>query len=556
MRLVNDDTLGGATTPGAGKTPWQYQKQAGFQKRPLRVAISGAGASGICLGVQLLKGQEDGTLGPIDFTIFERHADYGGTWAVNNYPGCRCDVPAHVYTFSWAPYADWPEYYSQSPDINTYFHLVAQKGGIVPHMKLSHTIRSATFNEKSSTWLLSIEGPDGVFDHEVDVYVPANGVLSQVNRPSINGLENFTKNPILHTAEWPRHLDYTTAFKDERVAVIGIGSSGVQTIGAIAPHSKNVNIFARSPFWISPPFVKDAAGERDWKVGNFEYVFVHGTETNIETREIVRKMMHEELKGRPDLIEKLIPKWDIWCRRVTPCISFMDALHMPQVDLITEGIASVSADGITTGQGNFVEVDRIILATGFDTSFKPKYPITAKGKNLSDVWSKRSKAYMSIAVAGFPNFFYMCGPGTIFANGSLLPGIEANAAYIIQCLAKMQTHEIAAMDVQQDAQDEYNEQQESLMADLVFSDQCSSWYKGGNAEGKPDALYAGSVLGFLELLRTPRWEDWKYKSIRANRFSFLGNGTSTIEATQGDRVPYLKLEDHFNPLRVTDLEKA
>ncbi|KAL8290247.1 hypothetical protein RQP46_003186 [Phenoliferia psychrophenolica] len=553
MHLANDQ-LGGAAAPA--KVPWQYQKQPGFQKRPLRVAISGAGASGICLGIQLLEGQKDGTLGPIDFTIFEREADYAGTWQVNNYPGCRCDVPAHVYTFSWAPYADWPEYYSQSADINTYFHLVAQKGGIVPHMKLSHTIRSASFNDKTSTWVLSVEGPNGLFDHEVDVYVPANGVLSQVNRPAIKGLETFVKNPVLHTAEWPRTLDYKTEFKDERVSVIGIGSSGVQTIGAIAPYTKQVNIFARSPFWISPPFMAEAAGERDWKMGNFAYLWVHGSELNLKTRDVVRSVMQEELKGRPDLIEKLIPKWDIWCRRVTPCTSFIDALHQPHINLLTEPIESISAGGVTTSAGTFVEADRIILATGFDTSFKPKFPITAKGKDLGEVWSKRSKAYMSLAVAGFPNLFYMCGPGTIFANGSLLPGIEGNAKYIVACLSKMQTHEIATMEVDQEAQDEYNEQQESLMNDLVFMDSCSSWYKGGDPQGKPDALYAGSVLGFLELLENPRWEDWKFKSAKANRFSFLGNGTSTLEATQGDQVPYLKLEDHVNPLKLTDLGKV
>ncbi|KAL8292694.1 hypothetical protein RQP46_001306 [Phenoliferia psychrophenolica] len=457
--------------------------------------------------------------------------------------------------------------------------IVAQKGGVVPHIKLRHSIVGAAFNEATSTWSIKIQDVVGaITEQEFDIYVAATGVLSQVNRPDINGIKTFTKSPIIHTAEWPRDLDWKTAFQNERVGVIGIGSSGLQTIGAITPFTKSVEIFARSKFWTSPPFVAELAGVRDWDKGNFSYsdaehelfrtnpeglfkhtseltaainhtfdVFFHDSPGQKMVRDLVYESMVKDLRGNKDLIEKLIPEWD---GNLLPSITaaFMEAVHEPHVHLHTDPIETITPDGIKI-DGKVIELDRIILATGFDTSFVPKYEISAKGKSLGDVWAKRAKGYLSLAVAGFPNLIFMCGVGTTFANGSVLAGMEVNADYIVACLTKMQTQDILAMEVTQEAQDEYNAQQDSLMQDLVFSDACSSWYKGGSADGKPDALYAGSILSFLELLNAPRWEDFAYKRAHPEcRFSFLGNGTGTVEAKGENRAYYLKLEDHIQPL--------
>ncbi|KAM0752320.1 cyclohexanone monooxygenase [Meredithblackwellia eburnea MCA 4105] len=578
--MTSDIVYKNGVSKSHSATQWKYLNKAGFSPRPLRVAIAGAGASGICLAIKILEAQSTSRLGTIELTIYEREDDYGGTWYVNRYPGCRCDIPSHVYTFSFAPYSDWTQFYSSAPEINKYMHLVAQKYGVEPYIKLGHTLTGAHFNEQTSSWTLAVRPSSGAeFSHEVDVYIPATGVLSQVNRPNIRGIETFTKSPIIHTAEWPRTLDFKTEFKNERVAVIGIGSSGVQTIGAIAPFCKSVDIYARSKFWVSPPFMTEPAGKRDWVLGNFDYpesekelyrndpeafykhcsalsaatmhlfdIFFRGSPSQEAVKDIVRQQMISDLKGDEELISKLIPDWDVWCRRVTPCATFMHSLHMPHVTLDTDPISEITPEGIKTMSGKVTELDRIILATGFDTSFRPKYDIFARGSLLADVWGSRAKSYMSIAVAGFPNLFFMCGPGTVFANGSLLAGIESNAKYIVEALVKIQTQDIKSMEISQDAQDEYNAQQEAVMKDLVFSDACSSWYKAGDPNGVPDALFAGSTLQFMELLERPRWEDWKFVPAHANRFSFLGNGTGTIEATGGDRAWYLKEADHVNPL--------
>ncbi|KAK0462931.1 uncharacterized protein EV420DRAFT_1745502 [Desarmillaria tabescens] len=162
---------------------------------------------------------------------------------------------------------------------------------------------------------------------------------------------------------------------------------------------------------------------------------------------------------------------------------------------------------------------------------------------------------MSIAVTGFPNMFLMgCGPGITYANGSLLPCTEVQADYIVACLSKLQKQDIKTMEVNKDAQDEYNIQREALMKDLVFTEPCPSWYKGGKVDGEPDALYAGSTLHFLEMLASPRWEDWKFVSLHPNRFSYLGNGDSSIEATGGDRAYYITMQDARNALKASDYQ--
>ncbi|KAJ9115390.1 hypothetical protein QFC22_005145 [Naganishia vaughanmartiniae] len=538
---------------------WRYLNKDGFAREPLKIVIAGGGAAGICLGIKLLEAQKDGRLGHIDLTIYERDQDYGGTWHANRYPGCRCDIPSHVYQFGFAPYADWPQFYSSSKEINKYMHVVAQKFGVEPLIKCNRTIKSAIYSDETAKWTLEVETKGSSMETiEVDIYVPATGVLSQVNRPNIPGLEAFPKNRVLHTAEWPADLDYQTAFKDENVAVVGIGSSGLQTIGAIAPFAKSVSIFARSKFWISPPLLAETAGAREWKGGNFYYsdaekeqfatdedalykhdstlsaatmhlfdVFFKGSAEQEGLKAIVRDMMTADLRD-PDLIAQLVPD-----------------IHLPTVSLLMNPIEKVSKQAITTKNGQQHKIDRIILATGFDTSFKPKYPLRGKkGVDLGDVWKTRPK--------GFPNMFIMCGPGTVFANGSLLAGIEANAKYIVDAVAKMQSQDIKSMEIAQENQDEYNRQQDSLMADLVFTSHCSSWYKSGRPDAPPDALFAGSTLQFMELLASPRWEDWEYEYRHENKFSFLGKGTSTVEGNGGDRAFYLTKEMHRNPLRMSD----
>ncbi|KAK0462957.1 uncharacterized protein EV420DRAFT_1639049 [Desarmillaria tabescens] len=567
---------------------WKYLKKPGFQPRPLRLAICGAGAAGLCLAYKVLEAQKKGVLGPVRFVLFEKDDDYTGTWHANRYPGCRCDVPSAAYQFSFAPYADWPEFYSYAGDIKKYFKTFSQKFGIVPHIRLRHKVTAAIYDAVSGTWEITVRNLETseMRTETYDLFAPATGVLSNVNRPAIPGLESFTKAPVLHTAEWPVDFDWKSAFKDEHVAVIGVGSSGLQTVGTIAPVCKSLDVYARTKLWIIPLIIAvDSLRGRDWRNENFTYseeeraAFVEKPEilydhlkeisasvnslydfmrTDSEGQKELKRITFEHMKsclGRDDLLQKLVPSdHGIGCRRPTPGAAFLEALKLPSVDLINDPIKKVTPTGIVTEGGIERPVDRLILATGFDTTFKPGYELRGKdGVDLRDVWAQRPRAYFSTAVAGFPNMFLMgCGPGITYANGSLLPCIEAQADYVVACLSKLQKQDLKAMEVVQNAQDEYNIQRESLMKDLIWTDPCASWYKGGKPDGEPDALYAGSTLQFMEALASPRWEDWNFVPLYQNRFSFLGNGESSIEAAGGDRAYYITMEDAKNVLKASD----
>lgn len=285
-------------------------------------------------------------------------------------------------------------------------------------------------------------------------------------------------------------------------------------------------------------------------------VFRKDSDAQKEFKRITLEHMKSCL-GRDDLLQKLVPSdHGVGGRRPTPGAAFLEALKLPNVDLIHDPIKKVTPTGIVTEGGIERPVDRLILATGFDTSFRPGYELRGKDSvDLRDVWAHRPKAYLSIAVAGFPNMFLMgCGPGITYANGSLLPCTEAQADYVVACLSKLQKQDLKTMEIDPDAQYEYNIQRESLMKDLVWSDPCASWYKGGKPDGEPDALYAGSTLHFLETLASPRWEDWIFVPLYQNRFSFLGNGESSIEAAGGDRAYYITMEDAKNALKASDYE--
>ncbi|KAK0436609.1 hypothetical protein EV421DRAFT_1114460 [Armillaria borealis] len=583
------DDMKGIMTSNANNNSssnWNYLNKPGFHPRPLRIAICGAGAAGLCLAYKILEAQKKGVLGPVEFVLFEKDDDYTGTWHANRYPGCQCDNPSASYQYSFAPYADWPEYYSSAAEIKRYFKIFAQKFGIVPFIRLRHKVTAAIYDQTLGMWDITVENLETsqVDTKSYDIFAPATGVLSTVHRPVIPGLESFTKAPVLHTAEWPVGFDWQSTFKDERVAVIGIGSSGLQTIGAIAPYCKNLDIYARSKFWVVP--VLFGPQGRDWHNENFSYseeeranfiktpeilyrhlkevsapingyydILTKGSEAQKKMKQASIDHMKSSIRNN-DVFQTLVPDFAVGCRRPTPSGAFLEALKLPTVELTYKPIKMVTPNSIITDDSTERPVDRIILATGFDTGLKPSYKFLGKdGVDLRDVWAQRPKAYMSMAVAGFPNMFLMgCGPGITYANGSLLPCTEAQADFVVACLSKLQKQDIETMEVNKDAQDEYNIQQEAVMKDLVFTEPCSSWYKGGKVDGEPDAIYAGSTLQFMEMLASPRWEDWTFVPLHRNRFSYLGNGTSTVEATGGDRAYYFTIEGVRNALKASDYQ--
>ncbi|EMT71967.1 Putative sterigmatocystin biosynthesis monooxygenase stcW [Fusarium odoratissimum] len=269
---------------------------------------------------------------------------------------------------------------------------------------------------------------------------------------------------------------------------------------------------------------------------------IKNSETQEKGRQWAEKMMSSAIAS-PELREKLIP-WELGCRRLTPSLPYLKAIQEPNVNVIRTGIRRITEKGIETDDGEVHEVDTLICATGFNTSFSSRFNIVGRnGVSLRTMWKTRGpEAYLGMAIAGLPNYFTLLGPNCPIANGSLIPCIESralnSAKYIVQAITKIQTDQIRSLDVKQPIQDAFNDYVQEVHKDLVWTGSCQSWYKDRKS-GRVVAVWPGSSIHFMEMIANPRWEDFEIKYINSNPFSFMGNGISQREAKGEDLTFYL-----------------
>lgn len=380
--------------------------------------------------------------------------------------------------------------------------------------------------------------------------------------PNIPGINNF-KGKLLHSAEWDRSYDWT----HKTIAVIGIGSSGVQILPKVAPGAKHVDFFVRSSTWIAPgpgalkPTKEEPEMDAEYNYAESEltrfakdpeYLRRHrqalankridsfkqsmsGPEAQHQTDTYFKAEMLQRLGGSPKasrLAEWLLPDFPVGCRRVTPGPGFLEALVRDNVDSWWNNIDHITETGIRCRDGSHKEVDAIFCATGFDTTFKPRFPLIGRGGvDLADKWSKDDpEAYFGITVPGFPNYFTFIGPNSPVSNGSLVQAIQMTGIYIYQCINKLQTQGIKSMEVKASVTKQYNEYLQAMLQKTVWVAPCRSWYKRGTVDGKVVALYGGSCYHFAEALRDPRWEDYELEALDSQKpWSWLGNGFTVRE---------------------------
>lgn len=392
-------------------------------------------------------------------------------------------------------------------------------------------------------------------------------VLSNWKWPSIDGLNTF-KGKLVHSASWD--TDYS--FEGKRVASIGIGSSGIQIVPQLAKIASNVDVFIRSQTWISPgpgineptandpemdaeynfaesslELFKNAQFLRDYRAAmidrrNVNYKrWITDTEEQAEAVKVFTASMKERLgnteKGR-QAAEYILPSFPVGCRRPTPGPGFLEALTQDNVGLFWDDIAEITEKGILTKSGIEKEYDVIVCATGFDTSFKPSFPIIGRnGVSLADKWSKDiPKAYFSTAIPDFPNYFCFIGPNSPINNGSLVLGIQMTAVYIYRWIEKIQTELLRTVEIRHDANEEFNQHIQKYLERTVWTQGCRSWYKNGTIDGPVIAVYGGTSFHFIEALKNPRWEDFHItREPGSNRYAYLGNGF-TLKETRGESV--------------------
>jgi cation diffusion facilitator CzcD-associated flavoprotein CzcO len=465
----------------------------------LRVVVVGAGFGGIAAAIELQR------QGIADVTILERAGGLGGTWRHNTYPGAACDVPSHLYSYSFAQRTDWTRLCSPQPEILAYAEEVARRHGVDRLVVGDTEVTACRWDELTATW--SVETAGGK-TYEADAIVLATGQLHRPARPEIPGAERFAGR-LMHSAEWDPELD----LRDQRVAVIGTGASAVQFVPEIARVARSLTVFQRTGNWFLPrrnrPYprawraaVAHVPGLQRWRRAFVTHYGEALTAMIRHPRTLGRigatrsaLFMRAQLRD-PELRRKVWPDYAFGCKRVLFSSAFLPALARDNVELVTDAIASIGPDGPVTASGRTIEVDTIIYATGFRTNdFVAPMEVTgAGGRTLREAWSGGASAHLGITVPGFPSMFLMYGPNTNTSGGSILVYLEAQAAYLAQALALVQSRGGAALDVRPEVAARSDGEVQGRFAGTAWT-ACDSWYRDG--EGRIVANWPGYMREYV-----------------------------------------------------------
>ena len=470
----------------------------------VRVAIVGAGFGGLGAGIRLRQA------GLTDFVILERADAVGGTWRDNIYPGCACDVPSHLYSFSFAPNPGWSRSFSRQPEIRRYLDDVSDRYALRGHIRFGADVTGASWDIRTARWRLRTSRGELT----ADVLISAGGPLSEPSFPDIPGLASFA-GEVFHSARWNPGYD----LRGKRVAVVGTGASAIQIVPRIAPKVRHLVLFQRSPAWILP--------RRDRRISPLEkWLYRHvpltqriarlGIYASRESavagfvkrpallRGAQRIALRHLVKSVPDpaLRATLTPDYVMGCKRILLSNDFYPALGAPNAEVIGSGLAKVDGSVLTGEDGSAREVDAIIFATGFRATDMPIADRIrgADGRTLAETWRGDMQALRGTTIAGFPNLCLVIGPNTGLGHNSMIHIIESQLHYILDYVQTLGRLGAAALDARPDAQRRWCADIERRMSPTVWATGgCSSWYI--NAAGHNPTLWPGSTLRFRRATR-------------------------------------------------------
>jgi cation diffusion facilitator CzcD-associated flavoprotein CzcO len=481
------------------------------------VLIVGGGFAGICMGINLLEA------GMKSFLIIEKSEDLGGTWWDNRYPGCACDIPSHLYSFSFAPSTEWTRMYPGQQEIHAYLKRCVEHYGLAPYMRLNTRFCQAAWDESQGTWNTSTA--DGM-QIRARVLVSGMGALHVPHYPEIKGLDRF-QGPAFHSATW----DHTVNLDGKDVAVIGTGASAIQFVPQIASRVGKLSLFQRTPPWIVPRM--DFAFSEKWKRRfrtipltrwalrqfifwrqEFRVLGFLGNESIRKKAEaIALRHMARRIKD-PNLRAALTPNYQLGCKRVLVSDDYYPTFNRPNVELVTEGISEIREHSIVTRNGFERPIDVLIYGTGFRAT-EPLIGCRVVGKGgieIHDAWKNRMSAYLGITVTGFPNFFMLLGPNTGLGHNSVVLMIEAQVRYAMKCLKLMQRKKQRVLEVRPEVQKSFVEEIYRRMAGTVWqSGGCKSWYQD-QSTGEITTLWPGSVVSYLNRTRSVSASDYELRA--------------------------------------------
>lgn len=463
----------GPATNGAGP--------AGSRRRP-SVAIVGGGFGGVGAAAMLRRA------GYGDVTVFEKGERVGGVWQANTYPGAACDIPSHLYEFSFAPNA-WSRRYSPGPEIRAYIEGVARRFGVLDRVRTATEVTGAAWQEAAGRWRLETSaGP-----HEADVLLAACGQLSVPQVPPIPGLDEF-QGPAFHTARWRHDVDLA----GKRVAVVGSGCSAIQVVPAIQPEVAQLDVYQRSPGWTLPKGDR-AYSERERALyrrfpalrrldrASVQAFQNFGAAAMTSRRwllpllgAVARRQIRIGVED-PELRRKVTPSDQIGCKRIMLTDEWYPTLTRPNVELIDSRVEAVTPGGVRSAAGER-PADVLVLATGFAShDFVAPMEVTGRGgRTLAGEWSEVARAYLGLTVPGFPNMFLLYGPNTNGGTGSVVNTIECGIGHVLAALGELERRGAATIEVRPEAAAEFDRELRAALAGSVWHSGCHNWYVDEN----------------------------------------------------------------------------
>jgi cation diffusion facilitator CzcD-associated flavoprotein CzcO len=462
-------------------------------------AIVGTGFAGLLAAIKLKE------MGIDSIVLFEKADAVGGTWRDNTYPGCACDVPSHLYSYSFETSGAWSRAYAPWDEIRAYIERCTDKYDLRRHVRFRTEVVSATWDDDLAIWRVRMA--DGKVT-TARVVVAATGPLSRPSVPSLDGLDRF-RGKTFHSAAW----DHDYPLEGKSVAVVGTGASAIQFVPHVAARAEKMTLFQRTAPWVMPrvdpifgPRAREALKNkairyayREWIYWTTEWraaAFLYEPRILAFAERLAKRNIARGVKD-PALRTKLTPTYRMGCKRVLMSNDYYPALARPNVDVVTDAIVRVTEDGVVTKDGAERKVDAIIFGTGFAVHdyLGPVRVIGRAGKSLGDAWKTSAEAYLGTTVAGFPNLFVFAGPNVGLGHNSMIFMFESQVRYMTECIRQMRARGIASVEPREDVQRAFNARMQERLAKTVWqTGNCKSWYQ--NADGKNTTLWPGFTFEY------------------------------------------------------------
>ena len=478
---------------------------------PLDAIIIGSGFGGIGMAIQLDRA------GISNFLLLEKAADIGGTWRDNHYPGSGCDVPSHLYSYSFEPRTNWPHKYARQDEIHAYIRHCADKYHLRQRIRLNCDVRDARFDADSGCWQVTTAGGETLVARNL---IAATGQLNRPLMPNIEGLGSFA-GPAFHSAEWQHDVD----LKGKRVAVIGTGASAIQFVPQIVPEVAQLDLYQRNAAWVLPKDDCEYSDSRRrwlsrlpllhrldrlWQYLTHEVralAFVHFPALVKSSERAAKRHLDRQVS---DLAKRaaLTPDYPMGCKRILISNNYYPALDQKHVNIVSDGIEKIVPEGVVTNDGTLHPADVLIYGTGFAaTEFLAPIRISGlDGKDLNDAWRDGAEAYKGISVSGFPNLYVLYGPNTNLGHNSIIYMLESQFRYVVACVKAVRDRGLRYLDLQPEVQVRYHRQLQEDARGTVWARGCQSWYL--TADGKQTVNWPGFTFTYRYMTRKPTWSDY------------------------------------------------